>query len=198
MAVSTGTAQTRDAFSLRIPDDWNGQVVTLLRGPIAQHAAGATPGSYESAATALLDYQFAVAIPSGRAGGTAGVSASGGRLQIHFVVGIGSPTSAYLVGLSRGEHVALATVGATTTEPDQTLVYAPGGFMHVASPALRDSGTIELALQSDERVAALLGQRLGVDRRSLAHTLDFYYALLTGVRNEPAAALIAAAAVSPR
>ncbi len=185
-------------FSLRIPDDWNGQLVMLLRGALAQQSVSATSSSEESAASVLLDGRVAVATPSGRAGGAAGISPSHGRLYIHFALGFGSPTSVYLVGMSQGEYVALATIEKTGGEFDRTMVYFPGRFVHVSSPVLRGSRTIELALQADEPVAALLSYRLGIHRRDLARTLKFYFGLLTGVRNEPGTTLNAGGAGSVR
>ena len=181
-SIPVVTDSPRESFSLRIPDDWNGQVVVLLRGAVAQRSVSETSSSQESVASALLDYRFAVAIPVGGAGGAIAPRA---RRHIHFMVGFGSPTSVYLVGISRGMYVTLATVGRTGGADDHALVYVPGGFVHVASPALQDSRTIEFALQADEPGAALLSDRLQIDRRDLAHTLEFYFGLLTGVRQQP-------------
>ncbi len=139
-----------------------------------------------------------MATPSGQAGETAGISGTDERLYIHFALGFGSPTSVYLVGMSQGEYVALATIEKAGGVFDRAMVYSPGGFVHVSSPVLRDSRTIELALQADEPVAALLSNRLGIDRRDLARSLEFYFRLLTGVRNEPEIAVNAVGAGSVR
>ena len=49
--------------------------------------------------------------PTGRR--VAGIPASGEGLQIHFLIGFGSPNSVCLIGLSLGEFVALATAGTS-------------------------------------------------------------------------------------
>jgi hypothetical protein len=186
ISMPAGIGDTRRELSVHMPDDWNGRVAMLLRGAVPDKSASAPPGPNGSAASALLQRGFAVVTPAALAGRVTGMTASGERLYIHFLVGFGSPTSTHFVGMSLGEYVGLATtIGKTAGEFDRALAYAPGGFVHAASPELRDTRTIELALHAEESVAALLSYRLGIDRRNLATTLAFYCALLTGVRDEP-------------
>lgn len=182
-AKATGTEDTGGEYSVHIPDDWNGRLFMLLRGAVPHYSVSAMSSPEGPSASALLERRFAVATPRARTGGAAGILASGERLYIHFVVGFGSPTSVYLVGMSQGEYVALATIGKTDGELDPALVYAPGGFTHVSSPELQNTRAIEFALRADEPVAALLAHRLEVERPDLAGTLEFYYALLTGTRD---------------
>lgn len=164
-----------DEFSLRVPHDWNGQVAMLMRDSVA--------GSGGSAASMLLGHRYAVAARSACTTDSIMRSDSPDGLSIHFALGFGSPTDTYLVGMSQGEHVALATIEKSAGVLDRALVYAPGGFVHVSVLARQDARTIELALRADESMAALLSARLEVDRSDLPDALEFYYALLTGVRN---------------